>query len=85
MAQIIGRRKINVEFHLTVPESLHLFAQWMETNPKVKVEEMRTRDFQSAVRDVLAAKGWQAVTSKLPDHVELKKLDYQAALKGILA
>jgi hypothetical protein len=43
------------------------------------------RKYQNAIREVLAEKGWQAVTARLPDNVEIKKMDYKAALKGIVA
>jgi hypothetical protein len=84
MAQIAGRFKINVEFHLTSEEQLHVFAQWREQNTDVKLEDMNARKYQAAIREVLAALGWQAVTAKLPEKVEIKKIDYKAILKGII-
>jgi len=84
MPSIPGTNKINVEFHLTPDEALHVFTQWKEDNPKVKVEEMSLRNYQNAIREVLAAKGWQAVNTRLSDSIEIKKLDYKAAMKGIL-
>jgi hypothetical protein len=85
MPQVPGTNKVNIEFHLTPTEQLHCFTQWREKNPGVSLEGFNPRKYLNAIREVLAEKGWQAVTARLPEHVELKKLDYKATLKGIVA
>lgn len=84
MPQQEGRNRITVEFHLTPEEQLHVFAQWREQNPSVKLEEMSSRGYWNALRDYLSTYGWQAVTAKLDDALEIKKIDYKAILKGII-
>lgn len=84
MAQQEGRNKVTVEFHLTPDEQLHVFTQWRERNPSERLEEMTARRYWSALRDHLAGFGWQAVSAKLTDQLEMKKIDYKAILKGIL-
>jgi hypothetical protein len=84
MAQHEGRNKVTIEFHLTPDEQLHVFAQWCELNPKEKLEEMTSRRYWSVLRDHLAAHGWAAVNARLPEQVEIKKIDYKAILKGVI-
>lgn len=84
MAQVEGRNKVTVEFHLTPEEQLHVFVQWRELNPKERLEEMTSRRYWNALREHLAAYGWSCVIARLPEAVELKKIDYKAILKGIL-
>jgi hypothetical protein len=85
MASIPGTSRIAIEFHLTPEQQLHVFAHWKEQNPSIPLEEINKRSFQQAVRDLLGAHGWKIVNTTLPEHVELKKMDYKAVLKGIVA
>lgn len=84
MAQQEGRNRVIVEFHLTPAEQMHVFAQWREVNPGVPLDTMNSRGYFNALREYLAAHGWAAVTRKIPDEVEIKKIDYKAILKGVL-
>jgi hypothetical protein len=85
MASIPGTSRISIEFHLKPEEQLHVFAHWKEQNPNVPLDSINKRTVQQAVRDMLAAHGWKIVNTTLPEHVELKKIDYKAVLKGIFA
>lgn len=79
-----GRNKVVVEFHLTPAEQLHVFVQWREINQGERLEEMTPRRYWNALREHLAAEGWKAVTARLSDQLEMKKIDYKAILKGII-
>lgn len=86
MPSVQGTRRLNIEFFLTPEQELHVFAQWREKNPAARLEDMNLRRFQNALREVIAEVGWkQAVETGLPEHIELKKMDYKAQLKGIIA
>lgn len=86
MPPVPGTRKLNIEFFLTPEQELHVFAQWHEKNPSANLEEMSLRRFQNALREVIAEVGWrQAVSTALSEKMEMKKLDYKAILKGIVA
>jgi hypothetical protein len=84
MQTVHGTTRVNVEYNLTPEDLLHCFAQWRELNPNERLDTFNPRRYLNAVREVLALKGTAAITCKLPDSVEIKKMDYKAELKGIL-
>ena len=84
MTETLKTTKISLEFNLTSEEQLHLFTQWREEHPDFNLENMTSRKYLSTIKEVLAAKGWQAVNARLPLEVEIKKLDYRSILKGIV-
>lgn len=75
---------LNLSFPLTADQQLNLFMQWLQKNPNTDLDHMTMPRFKACLREVLLDEGWKAIDKRLPDEIEIKKVDYKSALRGIL-